>query len=1219
MTACLADGGAGAPGTARRERHVKAPLRTLCRLFISLSVVLACASVACVSSAPAAQPAHSSYVNPVPVVSYGDGDPSLLSGPTRLAFDQARKTLLVTDTGHNRVAVYTTGPGTTTFQQEVGVGTLAAPFGLAYDAARHFLYVSDAGNNRIVRYIVGGTTTATYTLDAGYTSPALGSGPGQIGSFAASLAVDSRNGDLLVADPGNHRVTRFTTSGNSSFNGADTPAGAFVSPTDVAVAADGTIYVTDVNGDPVFGSSRLEKFTPTGTSLGRIDTAAASNPAASVLPVTVTVNPLDGMVLSAVSDPSTGYAALAGTFGPDPAGLATLGVDFFGTPFGLAVDAAPLGQAYLLEYPPNAPSAGVWAFSAILAPGVSIDAPGSATATGVTLSGSVDTGGDASTTAHFEYSSDGVSFTVAPDVTPAPSSGTVATLTGLTPNQRYTARLVSTNAGGATTTSRLVSFTTETSPPGVVTLVARDVGTASATLAGTVTPFGLQTTYHFEYGLTDQYGATLPTGHDETAGAQRPPRLVSIGAGGLQPNTLYHYRLVATNASGTSYGQDQTLVTGVLGEPTRGYEQVTPVQKDGAILNEQDGFRASTDGNAAMFQTLGTIVSTQPQSDPIGARTISRRTTTGWVARAVDPPYSVVSGTAHTYASIAFSPDLSQAIVASNQALTPGAVAGHANVYIETTATRALRLLKIESPQEFDNIGYGFGNPFQAGTNDWSHLFVAVAQPLTSDAPSSGGVYDVGGTSPVLVSRDALGAPATGVEAFRTSADGSTIAYTTSDGALAVVRNGVFRYISVSQRAGDPSTPEPVNVSSVSMSRDGTEMFFTDTGGNPLTTDAPAGPGDIYRWSVGAPAGSRLEYVGNTPTNLTLGASADGNAVFYMGAGGFVGWRSGVGNQLLSTSYSGTQGRLQPSPDGRYLALAVDEQLTADPIENSGTCGPTPENPARDGHCIEVYVFDLDAHSVTCASCAPDAAPAGDALVGLSTGDRAVASFLTPDGQVFFSTPTVLERGDVNGDLDVYAYEAGHTRLVSRGRAQTRSLFAGATASGSDVFFQSNDSLVSQDTDAAADLYDARVGGGIAAQNPAPPIVPCVGDECREPPSSAATLAPPASQTGLAPSPPLTAPARAKVSILRATVSTKGLRLSLRTTGGGRLRLSGHYLSTQIKDLGQGGTYSATVPLTRAARRLHGRHRQLTVGVRVSLAPPFGAAAVTTASRILHR
>jgi hypothetical protein len=45
---------------------------------------------------------------------------------------------------------------------------------------------------------------------------------------------------------------------------------------------------------------------------------------------------------------------------------------------------------------------------------------------------------------------------------------------------------------------------------------------------------------------------------------------VTAGLTGLAPNTTYHYRLVAANSGGTSYGADLTLTTAAASAPVKG-------------------------------------------------------------------------------------------------------------------------------------------------------------------------------------------------------------------------------------------------------------------------------------------------------------------------------------------------------------------------------------------------------------------------------------------------------------------------------------------------------------------------------------------------------------------------------------------------------------------------------------------------------------------------
>jgi hypothetical protein len=98
----------------------------------------------------------------------------------------------------------------------------------------------------------------------------------------------------------------------------------------------------------------------------------------------------------------------------------------------------------------------------------------------------------------------------------------------------------------------------EATPPFVQTLAASGVTQTAATLNGTVNPDNLATTYHFEYGLTTAYGSSTPT---QSAGSDFAGHSESAAISGLSPGTTYHYRIVATNAIGTSDGADMTFKT----------------------------------------------------------------------------------------------------------------------------------------------------------------------------------------------------------------------------------------------------------------------------------------------------------------------------------------------------------------------------------------------------------------------------------------------------------------------------------------------------------------------------------------------------------------------------------------------------------------------------------------------------------------------------------
>jgi hypothetical protein len=111
------------------------------------------------------------------------------------------------------------------------------------------------------------------------------------------------------------------------------------------------------------------------------------------------------------------------------------------------------------------------------------------------------------------------------------------------------------------TASALPATASAAGAPKAATGGAREVSYASATLAGTVNPNGSNTSYYFQYGPTKAYGAQTAI---SDAGAGAGGISVRLPIGGLQPITVYHYRLVAVNASGVSTGSDNAFKTTVI-------------------------------------------------------------------------------------------------------------------------------------------------------------------------------------------------------------------------------------------------------------------------------------------------------------------------------------------------------------------------------------------------------------------------------------------------------------------------------------------------------------------------------------------------------------------------------------------------------------------------------------------------------------------------------
>jgi hypothetical protein len=130
-------------------------------------------------------------------------------------------------------------------------------------------------------------------------------------------------------------------------------------------------------------------------------------------------------------------------------------------------------------------------------------------------------------------------------------------ISSLSPGTTYHYRIVATSSAG-TSKGADRSFST-IPPPTVATGEANNIGPTSATVAGTVNPQGLATTYLFEYGKTTKYGSKTAS---KSAGSGTSTVAVSSTISSLSPGTTYHYRIVATSSAGTSKGADRNFKTG---------------------------------------------------------------------------------------------------------------------------------------------------------------------------------------------------------------------------------------------------------------------------------------------------------------------------------------------------------------------------------------------------------------------------------------------------------------------------------------------------------------------------------------------------------------------------------------------------------------------------------------------------------------------------------
>jgi phospholipase C len=98
-------------------------------------------------------------------------------------------------------------------------------------------------------------------------------------------------------------------------------------------------------------------------------------------------------------------------------------------------------------------------------------------------------------------------------------------------------------------------------PPTVVTMNALPAGSSAATLNATVNPNGEPVSdCRFEYGSSLPYSSSAAC--EPTPGSGESAVAVVAHVSGLSPATTYHFRISATNAGGTSVGDDETFQTG---------------------------------------------------------------------------------------------------------------------------------------------------------------------------------------------------------------------------------------------------------------------------------------------------------------------------------------------------------------------------------------------------------------------------------------------------------------------------------------------------------------------------------------------------------------------------------------------------------------------------------------------------------------------------------
>ena len=215
------------------------------------------------------------------------------------------------------------------------------------------------------------------------------------------------------------------------------------------------------------------------------------------------------------------------------------------------------------------------------------EAATSVTRNGATLSASL-TGNGSATTYYFKWGQSAFYGNTAPSPPPAeagtPTGHTPLSvpISGLQPNTTYHYRVVATNSAG-TSEGLDKTFTTQGFVVDTTTKPATGLSQESVTLNGEFFGTGEEVTYYFEWGPTSSYGNKVP-GAPASAGEPNGPTQVSAQLTEFEASNTYHYRLVATNALGTSYGQDETFASLPAQPPSISNPRVSSVEFDSATF-----------------------------------------------------------------------------------------------------------------------------------------------------------------------------------------------------------------------------------------------------------------------------------------------------------------------------------------------------------------------------------------------------------------------------------------------------------------------------------------------------------------------------------------------------------------------------------------------------------------------------------------------------------
>jgi hypothetical protein len=526
-----------------------------------------------------------------------------------------------------------------------------------------------------------------------------------------------------------------------------------------------------------------------------------------------------------------------------------------------------------------------------------------------------------------------------------------ADLSGLQVGTTYHFRL---EASNASTTAKGADGVFATQPPPSIDGVSVANLTASAgDLTAEIDPNGLETTYLFEYGTSTEYGSRIPTS-PQPIGAGSADVSKTQHITGLAPDTVYHWRVIASNAAGTTTGVDHTFIYPTGGRTAlpdgRAYEMVTPAHKNGALLGSvflgpSPGI--AEDGSRVVLSTLQCFEETScPASrGPVGTQYAFTRTPTGWQASSLAPP-----ATEYDINSVwALSVNDGAGIYSM-----PTAPAGEDDFYARHPDGSFSHIGPVSSPSLGAEGPRGSQGFYHLVTGDLSHFVYEEEFPVwpSLDENRSEAVYEYSGSgsqpslvgvsgergSTDLISSCAttLNQPGNGNESL--SADGRIVYFSAEacgsgtgvNEHTAVPADTLYarideaETIKISARSPGDCTSEaclgspPGDAAYQGSSADGRTAFFTDTQQLTDTASEDSNPGDtarfsgcaratgmgcnLYEYSLDAPTAHRLVAVsagdlsgGGPRVQGVVAVSKDGTHVYFVAKGVLTGVANGSG------------------------------------------------------------------------------------------------------------------------------------------------------------------------------------------------------------------------------------------------------------------------------------------------------------------------------------